>query len=201
MKKIYTIVVALFLSAIVFAQAPQKMSYQAIIRDASNNLVTSHSVGMKISILQSSATGTAVYSETQTPTTNANGLVSIEFGGGTGFSSIDWSTGSYYIQTETDPTGGTNYTITGTSQLLSVPYALYAGKANQSFDLVYPDGFDNAETIMIDTNATYKVPQGKNLYIQNYTYRFKVDNDTLGMYNGGAVFIIGQNKTIKNNSY
>jgi hypothetical protein len=199
MKKIYTIVVALFLSAIVFAQAPQKMSYQAVIRDASNNLVTSHSVGMKISILQGSATGTAVYTETQTPSTNANGLVSIVFGGGTGFSSIDWSTGSYFIQTESDPTGGTNYTITGISQLLSVPYALYAGKATQSFDLVYPDGFENAQTIMIDTNATYTVPNGKNLYVQNYTYRFKVDNDTLGMYNGGAVFIVGQNKTIKNN--
>ena len=129
MKKIYTIVVALFLSAIVFAQALQKMSYQAVIRDASNNLVTSHSVGMKISILQGSATGTVVYTETQTPTTNANGLISIEFGGGTGFSSIDWSTGSYFIQTETDPTGGTNYTINGTSQLLSVPYAMYAGSA------------------------------------------------------------------------
>ena len=131
MKKIYTIVIALFLSAIVFAQAPQKMSYQAVIRDASNNLVTSHSVGMKISILQGSATGTVVYTETQTPTTNANGLVSIEFGDGTGFSSIDWSTGSYFIQTEIDPTGGTNYTITGTSQLLSVPYALYAKTADK----------------------------------------------------------------------
>jgi uncharacterized protein (TIGR02145 family) len=132
MKKIYTIVLASFLSAIVFAQAPQKMNYQAVIRDASNNLVTSHSVGMKISILQGSATGTAVYTETQTPTTNANGLVSIEFGGGTGFSSIDWSTGSYFIQTETDPTGGINYTITGTSQLLSVPYAIYAKTSGSS---------------------------------------------------------------------
>ena len=82
---------------------------------------------------------------------------------------------------------------------MSVPYALYAGKATQSFDLVYPDGFENAETKMIDTNATYTVPQGKNLYVQNYTYRFKVDNDTLGMYYGGAIFIVGQNKTIYNN--
>ena len=139
MKKIYTIVVALFLSAIVFAQAPQKISYQAVIRDASNNLVTSHSVGMKISILQGSATGTAVYTETQTPTTNANGLVSIQFGGGTGFSSIDWSTGSYFIQTETDPIGGTNYTITGTSQMLSVPYALYSKTAENGFSGNYND--------------------------------------------------------------
>lgn len=114
----------------IFAQAPQKMNYQAVIRNSSDALVVNTQVGMKISILQGSGTGTAVYTETQTPTTNANGLISIEIGGGTGFSSIDWSTGNYYIKTETDPTGGTSYSITGTSQLLSVPYALYAGSSN-----------------------------------------------------------------------
>ncbi|NCA80494.1 MAG: hypothetical protein EOM76_09990, partial [Sphingobacteriia bacterium] len=72
---------------------------------------------------------TAVYVETQTPTTNANGLVSIEIGGGAGFDAIDWANGIYFIKTETDPVGGTNYTITGTSQLLSVPYALHAKTA------------------------------------------------------------------------
>ena len=109
---------------------PQKMSYQAVIRNASSALVVSHSVGMKISILQGSSSGSAVYAETQTPTTNANGLATIEIGGGTvvtgTFAGIDWSTGTYYIKTETDPAGGADYTITGTSQLLSVPYALYA---------------------------------------------------------------------------
>jgi hypothetical protein len=84
---------------------------------------------MQISILQGSSTGTVVYTETQTPTTNANGLVSIEIGGGAGFSTIDWANGPYFIKTETDPTGGTTYSITGTSQLLSVPYALHAKTA------------------------------------------------------------------------
>jgi hypothetical protein len=133
MKKIITICAAILLTASVFAQAPQKMSYQAVIRDNSNALVTSQIVGMQISILQGSANGTAVYSETQIPTTNTNGLVSIEIGGGTvvlgSFSTIDWANGPYFIKTETDPAGGTTYTITGTSQLLSVPYALYAANA------------------------------------------------------------------------
>lgn len=88
---------------------------------------------MQISILQGSASGTAVYIETQEPTTNANGLVSIEIGDGTivsgDFTTIDWTNGPYFIKTETDPTGGTSYTITGTSQLLSVPYALHAKTA------------------------------------------------------------------------
>ena len=124
---LYTTVGALLLTLSSFAQAPEKMSYQAVIRGANNALVTNQQVGMQISILQGS---TAVYEETQTPTSNTNGLVSLEIGTGTvisgSFTAIDWSVGTYFIKTETDPTGGTNYTITGTSQLLSVPYALYA---------------------------------------------------------------------------
>jgi uncharacterized protein (TIGR02145 family) len=113
------------------AQSPNKMSYQAVIRDNSNALVSNQIIGMQISILQGSANGTSVYVETQTPTTNANGLASIEIGGGNlisgNFANINWANGPYFIKTETDPTGGTNYTITGTSQLLSVPYALFSG--------------------------------------------------------------------------
>ncbi len=131
MKKNLCIVVALLLTcyfqlSTAFGQSPNGMSYQAVIRDASDNLVTSQAVGMQISILQGSASGTAVYVETQTPTSNVNGLVSIEIGGGVGFDTIDWANGPYFIKTETDPAGGTSYTITGTSQLLSVPYALHA---------------------------------------------------------------------------
>ncbi len=114
-----------------FAQSPEKMSYQAVVRNSSNALVVNTQIGMRISILQGSASGAAVYSETQTPTTNANGLVSIQIGGEKGFDDIDWSAGSYFIQTETDPAGGTSYTITGTSQLLSVPYALHAKTAGK----------------------------------------------------------------------
>lgn len=119
-----------------FAQAPQKMSYQSVIRDVSQALVTNQAVGMQISILQGSASGTAVYIETQQPTSNINGLVSLEIGTGTivtgNFSIINWANGPYFIKTETDPTGGSTYTITGTSQLLSVPYALYAENAGNS---------------------------------------------------------------------
>ncbi|MCF8297354.1 MAG: hypothetical protein K9J13_07435 [Saprospiraceae bacterium] len=115
-----------------FSQSPEKMSYQAVIRNSSNALVTNTQVGMQISILQGSASGMLVYIETKTPSTNANGLVNIEIGGGTGFDTINWANGPYFIKTETDPTGGTNYTITGTSQLLSVPYALYAKTSGSS---------------------------------------------------------------------
>ena len=130
MKKIFVILTIILITIGVFAQVPGKMSYQAVIRDAGDNLVTNQSVGMQISILQSSAKGTAVYIETHISTTNTNGLVSVEIGGGTvvsgNFAVIDWANGPYFIKTETDPSGGTDYSITGTSQLLSVPYALHA---------------------------------------------------------------------------
>jgi hypothetical protein len=136
MKKLVTILAVVLLNASLFAQSPpQKMSYQAIIRNSSNALVTSTTVGMQITILQASPMGgtTPVYVETQTPTTNVNGLVSIEVGAGTvisgTFSTISWANGPFYIKTETDPAGGTNYSITGTSQLLSVPYAFFAKTA------------------------------------------------------------------------
>jgi hypothetical protein len=130
MKRLFTICAAIFMMANGYAQAPSKMSYQAVIRNSANTLVTNQAIRMRISILQTTATGTAVYVETQTPMTNANGLASMEIGGGTvvsgNFSTINWANGPYFVKTETDPTGGTNYTITGTSQLLSVPYAMHA---------------------------------------------------------------------------
>jgi len=133
MKKLFTLFTIAALTIGSFAQSPQKMSYQAVVRNTSGVLQANQAVGMKISILQGSETGTAVYVETQTKTTNANGLVTLEIGSGTivsgTFSGIDWSNGTYLIKTETDPTGGTNYTVTGTSQILSVPYALYAKTA------------------------------------------------------------------------
>ncbi|MEO8151354.1 MAG: hypothetical protein ABI723_27225 [Bacteroidia bacterium] len=120
----------------VFGQAPQRLSYQAVIRNSSNSLVTNHPLGMQVSVLQGSGTGTPVYMEKQTPWSNNNGLVSIQIGSGTvtmgNFANIDWSNGPYFIKTETDPNGGTNYTITGVSQLVSVPYSLSATTAGKA---------------------------------------------------------------------
>ena len=130
MKKIYIILASLMFSLAATSQSPQKISYQAVVRNNADNLVKEQTIGMKISILNGT---NAVYIETQTPMTNINGLVSIEIGMGTvvngTFTSIDWSSGSHFIKTETDLDGSNNYTITGTSQLLSVPYALHAKTA------------------------------------------------------------------------
>jgi hypothetical protein len=130
MRKLIILVIFLSLTAGVFAQTPQKMSYQAVIRNNSGLLVASTKIGMEINIRQGSTSGTIVYTETQTPTTNVNGLVNIEIGEGTGFNTINWANNVYFIETKTAVTEPlTNYTITGVSQLLSVPYALNAKTA------------------------------------------------------------------------
>lgn len=119
-----------------FAQAPQRMSYQAVIRNASNALVSNAVIGVRVSILQTTTTGTTVYSETHLTATNINGLATLQIGDGSAttgnFATINWANGPYFIKTETDPNGGTNYTITGTSQLLSVPFALYAATSGNA---------------------------------------------------------------------
>ena len=133
MKKLYTLVSAVLLSAILWAQAPQSFSYQAVVRGANNELVANKPVGMKISLMQGSETGTAEYVETQKPTSNDNGLVSIAIGSGTkvvgNFATIDWSKGPYFMKIETDLAGGTSYSLSSVSQLLSLPYAIHAKTA------------------------------------------------------------------------
>jgi uncharacterized protein (TIGR02145 family) len=125
-----------FYGFLLIAQVPDKMSYQAVIRDAENKLVVNASIGMKISIMQGLPVMTSVYVETQQPSTNDNGMISIQIGEGTpvsgNLSEINWGDGPYFIRTEADPAGGTNYVITGLSQLLSVPYAFMAKTAEDA---------------------------------------------------------------------
>ena len=130
MKKLISSIIALLmLSAAVFAQAPQSFKYQAVARDASGEVIANQAVSFQISILQGSESGTTVYTETLVDSTNQFGLVTLEIGTGTttdDFTGIDWGNDTYFIQIEMDATGGTSYILMGTSQLLSVPYALHA---------------------------------------------------------------------------
>jgi len=130
MKKLFTLLI-FCLSISAFAQSPDSFNYQAIVRDAGGNIIANQSVGFRLAILQGSQTGTIVYQESHALATNAFGLANMVIGTGTvlngNFSSIDWSNGPYFVQTAIDPTGGTAYAVMGTAQLVSVPYALYAG--------------------------------------------------------------------------
>lgn len=125
----------LILTLQIYAQSPEKMSYQAIIRAQDNSLVVNSKITLKVVVHQGAATGTSVYQETHSVNTNNNGLVSLEIGTGTvgvgSFSAIVWDKGPYFIETQVDVKGGTNYNIVGVTQLLSVPYALHAKTADR----------------------------------------------------------------------
>lgn len=104
-----------------------KMSFQSIIRNSANTLITNSAIGLRFSVLQGSISGTVLYAETQNASTNANGLISIIVGNGTvvsgNMNSLTWSNGPYFFKTEIDPTGGTSYTISETTEMTSVPMA------------------------------------------------------------------------------
>ena len=142
MKIIYTLFVALIITGSLMAQAPQSFKYQAVARNASGEVIANQQVSFQISILQGNESGTAVYTETHADSTNQFGLVTLEIGTGTttnDFTAIDWGNDTYFIQIEMDASGGTSYTLMGTSQLLSVPYAIYADSAGNTFSGNYID--------------------------------------------------------------
>ncbi len=133
MKYLFTYFLFFLFSLSIFAQTPEKMSYQAIIRASDNTLLINTNVSIKILIRQGNTTGSVVFEETHSESTNGNGLVSLEIGTGNNiqgnFSTITWEQNSYFVETQVDVTGGSNYSLMGISQLLSVPYALHAKSA------------------------------------------------------------------------
>ncbi|MDB4324476.1 DUF1566 domain-containing protein [Crocinitomicaceae bacterium] len=163
MKRILLSLVAIAtLSLSSFGQAPEGFKYQAVVRDAGNLILNNQAVGMQLTIQQGSVGGTAVYTETFTPTTNGYGLVNLEIGSGTlvsgDFTTIDWANGPFFMETAVDVTGGTSYAVMGTSQLMSVPYALYAKTSGNGAGPQGPAGNDGIDGVDGAIGATG--PQG-----------------------------------------
>ncbi len=137
MKTILTQVISslifILLSVVCVAQAPQSFSYQAVARDNAGNIIANQNISIRFSIRDVTSAGTIVYQETQNTTSNSLGLCNLSVGQGTVvsgvFSNIDWGNGAKFLEVEIDPTGGSSYTAMGVTQMLSVPYALYAANA------------------------------------------------------------------------
>ena len=124
------------LSSFVFGQAPNMINYQGVARNSVGNVLPNKKLTLRLSIREGEASGSVLYKESRTVTTNSFGLFSVAIGS-TGadnisgsISGIDWSTAAKFIQVEIDPEGGSNFISMGTAQLLSVPYALYAGASS-----------------------------------------------------------------------
>jgi hypothetical protein len=130
MKRLLTTLATLLMTISLVAQAPQSFKYQTVVRYNTGEIMSNKSVSFRISMHEGSATGTIVYQETHATTTNPFGLANLKIGSGEivsgTFSSINWASGSKYLEIEMDPSGGNSYVSMGTTQLLSVPYALFS---------------------------------------------------------------------------
>jgi hypothetical protein len=169
MKKALLILNAILLCELCFAQAPQGFNYQGVARNAAGDPIASKTIKVRLSILDLTATGTAVYAETHSPATSANGLFSTTVGAGTVvtgvFANIDWANGSKFLKSEIDINGGNNFVTVATTQMMSVPYALYAqtsGKASVramgANDLIFTaDRYANGQLMVaFELNSTWK---------------------------------------------
>jgi hypothetical protein len=140
MKKILLTITAFLVTLLAVAQSPNLLNYQGVARNSVGNVLPSQPIGLRLSVLSGSPTGPAVYTETRNVTTNAFGLFNVQVGSpgaitttGT-IAGINWSafgvgSGTKFLQVEIDPVGGTNYFNVGSTQLVSVPYSLYAAAA------------------------------------------------------------------------
>ena len=130
------IIIMIFFPIFAIAQAPQKINFQSVLRNGTGEVVSNKAVSLRISILPGTINDNSVYSETHAKTTDASGLMSLQIGNGTLisgiFANIDWGGASHFIKLEADFSGGSNYVVLGTQELMSVPYAFYATKTDTS---------------------------------------------------------------------
>lgn len=194
------------------AQVPQKFSYQAVARDGSGNALPSKTIGIRISVLDGSATGVANYMEAHTVTTNQFGLFTLQIGGGTvvsgSMNNVPWSNGNQWLKVEMDINGGINYTNMGATQLLSVPFAMVAGttsdiKLNDLSDVDCSNPvtgqvlkWNGAKWVAADDNASGG-SGGSSLWTQSGTniYNFNGGNVGVGNSNPSALLDVGGNNS------
>lgn len=202
MRKLLSLFAFLSLAVSVFSQPPQNFSYQAVIRDAAGTAVINQQIGLRISILQGTASGTSVFTETHTANTNPLGIVNLSVGSGTvvsgNFALINWSNGPFFIKVEVDPSGGSSYVDMGASQLLSVPYALHSKTSEDAFSGNYNDLNGVPTQISQFTNdagylSSFTEIDGD---ITNELQVLSLSNDTLFLSNGGFVSLAGYSDTL-----
>jgi uncharacterized protein (TIGR02145 family) len=200
MKRIILGIFAISISLQLYSQSPHGFKYQAVVRDLAGVIMSEKAVSFRISIIQASTSGTVVYRETFSTVTNTYGVVTLEIGSGAPllgvFENIEWSKDIYYLKIELDATGGSNYILMGVSQLLSVPYALYAEKATYSVTDHDTSAVNELQTLnlnnyklSISKGNTINLPEGDSS-ATNEIQRLAFNNDTLLLdRNGGYVYL------------
>ena len=189
MRKLYLFLLFILATFAVMAQAPQKMTYQAVVRNSANALIVDQNVSARISIVQGSATGTVVYAELHHVTTNANGLMTVVIGGGNvvsgSFEHINWANSPYFLKSEIDPDGGISYSITSVQQLMSVPYALFAQEAANGFTGDYNDLTNIPNFAPVATSGDYNDLTNRPTFTESQI--LTISNDTIYLTGGSFV--------------
>ncbi|GAB5538394.1 MAG: hypothetical protein Salg2KO_04970 [Salibacteraceae bacterium] len=168
-------VIGISTSTVAWAQSPEAINYQTVIRNSSGEVISGGAVGIELAILQGSSSGTAVYTETHTATTNDFGLVNLKLGEGTSgddFSAIDWANGPYFLAVGLDAEGGSSYTAMGTSELSSVPYAFMATNVEN-------DAVDDADADSTNELITSAALTGTDLILEDAGGTFTIDMSSL----------------------
>lgn len=191
MKKLILSTIQLFIATILLAQAPDMFNFQFVARDASDNLLINQDISVRIGIRSGHSSGTEVFAETHQVTTNAYGMASLTIGSGNvvvgaSLSAISWGSNQYFVQISLDPAGGSAFQPYGTTQLLSVPYALYAGESGNSSGWKITGNSGNTSSNFIGNT-------------DNIPLNFRVDNQQSGsITSSGQQFFgyqAGQNNT------
>ncbi len=163
MKKLLLLTYFILGLAIIKGQVPNNFKYQAVVRDVSGNLLSNKPISLQISILKGGDNGTSVYSEVFDKSTNEYGIIAVNIGGGETvqgvFANIDWGTDSYYLKVDVDIAGGSNYQYMGTSQILAVPYAIYALNVKNKDD-ADADPSNEFQTLSKNGNVVSLSPSG-----------------------------------------
>lgn len=210
MKKIVFPILFLMLGSYVFAQSPQRLNYQAVVRDNAGATVGNQLVSFRLSILEGSAAGNAVYIETQQVNANQFGLVTLAVGGGTtvagNFANINWAGNTHFMQVELDVNGASNYSLMGTTQLLSVPYALHAQTVeNDQVDDADADPANELQGLSKSGNAITLSQGGGTVTDEvddadadpgNELQTLSLSGQTLSISNGNSVTLAGGGNTL-----
>jgi len=178
MKRLFFIILISLINITLFAQSPKSFKYQALLRDKNGILILDKNVSVRIGILQGTTSGTNVYSEVHTAKTSSSGTINLEIGKGNqpegNFAAINWGQDSFFVKIEMDPAGRSAFELIGTSQLLSVPYALYAEKSGDqkwlNTSLSNPDIYFNSGKVgigMSTPSVKLDIDGGQDLNVLN----------------------------------
>jgi len=197
MKKVIPFIILSFIIGKIIAQTPESFNYQVVIRNSSGDLITNQNIGFRLSVLYGTSDGESVYTETQSVMSNDFGVCNLQVGNGTLFSgnmiTIDWSAASYFLKVEIDESGGTNYLHVGTSQLVSVPYALHSKTANIANSAITAGSLDTEVLYFTDSDTLFAVKDREgNIVFAVFTDGVKVYVDETLKGNVGGFAVSGR---------